>query len=213
MPFKPTAALPCALKNWPAPECAVTETASVGAWQVVTGPNFSGKSCYAKQVALIVFMAHIGSFVPAEKVRTPRTARAFVPYPAPLRSMLPDCCLCWTLGHDGRLLMAARCIYRAAMQGAARGRMSGGQCVCNVSSTVKTPVEKATLCAQAVVGLTDRIFTRIASQEATALGQSQFMLDLSQIASMLRSATGRCSRPQHSPPPSMVFSTWVDRNS
>ena len=36
--------------------------------QVVTGPNFSGKSCYAKQVALIVFMAHIGSFVPAEKV-------------------------------------------------------------------------------------------------------------------------------------------------
>ena len=50
------------------------------------------------------------------------------------------------------------------------------------------------LCAQAVVGLTDRIFTRIASQEATALGQSQFMLDLSQIASMLRSATGRCVR-------------------
>ncbi len=39
------------------------------AWQVVTGPNFSGKSCYAKQVALIVFMAHIGSFVPAENVR------------------------------------------------------------------------------------------------------------------------------------------------
>ncbi len=57
--------------KWSAAECAVPETscASVGAWQVVTGPNFSGKSCYAKQVALIVFMAHIGSFVPAEKVR------------------------------------------------------------------------------------------------------------------------------------------------
>ena len=42
------------------------------------------------------------------------------------------------------------------------------------------------------MGVTDRIFTRIASQESTALGQSQFMLDLSQIASMLRCATGRC---------------------
>ena len=34
--------------------------------QVVTGANFSGKSVYAKQVALIVFLAHVGAFVPAE---------------------------------------------------------------------------------------------------------------------------------------------------
>lgn len=33
---------------------------------MITGPNMSGKSCYAKQVALIVFLAHIGSFVPAQ---------------------------------------------------------------------------------------------------------------------------------------------------
>lgn len=33
---------------------------------VLTGPNHSGKSVYLKQVALIVFLAHIGSFVPAE---------------------------------------------------------------------------------------------------------------------------------------------------
>ncbi|KAK6359117.1 MutS protein msh5 [Orbilia brochopaga] len=33
---------------------------------IVTGPNFSGKSVYLKQVALIVYMAHIGSYVPAE---------------------------------------------------------------------------------------------------------------------------------------------------
>lgn len=32
---------------------------------VLTGPNYSGKSVYLKQVALIVFMAHVGSFVPA----------------------------------------------------------------------------------------------------------------------------------------------------
>nr|AKI32383.1 DNA mismatch repair protein MSH5 [Watanabea reniformis] len=78
--------------------------------QVITGPNFSGKSCYGKQAALIVFLAHIGSFVPA---------------------------------------------------------------------------------AEAVIGLTDRIFTRIASQEALTLPQSTFMIDLSQISGMLRHATGR----------------------
>jgi len=36
---------------------------------IVTGPNFSGKTVYAKQVALIVFMAHIGSFVPADEAK------------------------------------------------------------------------------------------------------------------------------------------------
>jgi len=33
---------------------------------IVTGPNYSGKSVYLKQVALITFMAHVGSFVLAE---------------------------------------------------------------------------------------------------------------------------------------------------
>ncbi|KAF1930781.1 mismatch repair protein 5 [Didymella exigua CBS 183.55] len=36
---------------------------------VLTGPNYSGKSVYLKQVALIVFMAHIGCFVSAESAR------------------------------------------------------------------------------------------------------------------------------------------------
>jgi len=34
---------------------------------IMTGPNYSGKSVYLKQNALIVYMAHIGSYVPAEK--------------------------------------------------------------------------------------------------------------------------------------------------
>ena len=32
---------------------------------MMTGPNFSGKSVYLKQVALIVYMAHVGCFIPA----------------------------------------------------------------------------------------------------------------------------------------------------
>lgn len=34
--------------------------------KILTGPNSCGKSVYLKQIALIVFMAHIGSYVPAD---------------------------------------------------------------------------------------------------------------------------------------------------
>ena len=36
---------------------------------LMTGPNYSGKSVYLKQVAIVVYMAHIGSFVPAEAAK------------------------------------------------------------------------------------------------------------------------------------------------
>eukprot|EP00415_Alexandrium_ostenfeldii_P004221 UN4221 len=35
--------------------------------QVVTGANLAGKTVYLKQVGLIVLLAQVGSFVPAEK--------------------------------------------------------------------------------------------------------------------------------------------------
>lgn len=44
---------------------------------VLTGPNMSGKSSYLRQAGLIVFLAHIGSFVPAVQATIPITDRIF----------------------------------------------------------------------------------------------------------------------------------------
>jgi DNA mismatch repair protein MutS len=44
---------------------------------VLTGPNMGGKSTYLRQIALIVLLAHVGSYVPAKAARIPLTDRIF----------------------------------------------------------------------------------------------------------------------------------------
>lgn len=44
---------------------------------VITGPNMSGKSTYMRQVALIVILAQLGSFIPADRAALPIIDRIF----------------------------------------------------------------------------------------------------------------------------------------
>lgn len=46
-------------------------------FQLITGPNMSGKSTYLRQVALIVLLAHMGCHVPAEAATIPLLQRVF----------------------------------------------------------------------------------------------------------------------------------------
>jgi DNA mismatch repair protein MutS len=44
---------------------------------ILTGPNMSGKSTYMKQIALIIIMSHIGSYIPADYANIPIVDKIF----------------------------------------------------------------------------------------------------------------------------------------
>ena len=54
-----------------------TSLSSGEAIHIITGPNMSGKSTYLRQVALIVLLAQMGSFVPADAARIGLVDRIF----------------------------------------------------------------------------------------------------------------------------------------
>ena len=54
------------IENFIANDCRLSPTRRL---LLITGPNMGGKSTYMRQVALIVLLAHIGSFVPARAAR------------------------------------------------------------------------------------------------------------------------------------------------
>jgi DNA mismatch repair protein MutS len=44
---------------------------------VITGPNMAGKSVFLRQTGVLAYLAHIGSFIPAESARIPAMDRIF----------------------------------------------------------------------------------------------------------------------------------------
>ncbi len=56
-------------------DCALDE--GENRTMIITGPNMAGKSTYLRQVALITYLAHIGSFVPAKSAIIPLCDRIF----------------------------------------------------------------------------------------------------------------------------------------
>ena len=61
-------------KNYVSNDCIMDENTKT---LLITGPNMSGKSTYMRQLAIIIIMAQIGSFVPAKEAKLPIIDKIF----------------------------------------------------------------------------------------------------------------------------------------
>ena len=52
-------------------------SSSPSRFALITGPNMAGKSTYLREIAIITLMAHMGSFVPAERASIPLTDKIY----------------------------------------------------------------------------------------------------------------------------------------
>ena len=75
---------------------------------VITGPNFSGKSCYTRQVGVIVYMAHLGCFVPAESANIAITDQILARISAVETCSVPQSTFQHEMTQMGTILRTAR---------------------------------------------------------------------------------------------------------
>ena len=92
------------LKNFVPNDTSMNQTNRV---HVLTGPNYSGKSCYARQVGILVYMAHIGSFIPCDEARISVVQSLFVRFSAIETCSVPQSSFQLDLSQMGTILHRA----------------------------------------------------------------------------------------------------------
>ncbi|KAL7574955.1 hypothetical protein ACA910_010776 [Epithemia clementina (nom. ined.)] len=74
---------------------------------ILTGPNYSGKSCYARQVGVLVYMAHIGSFIPCDEARISVIRQLFARFSSVETCAVPQSSFQLDLSQLGTILRRA----------------------------------------------------------------------------------------------------------
>lgn len=74
---------------------------------IVTGPNFSGKSCYARQIGIFAYMAQLGSFLPCDMAQIAVSDQLLVRFSASETCAVPQSSFQLDLTQMGNILRRA----------------------------------------------------------------------------------------------------------